>query len=82
MELGSIGVWSGALRTGERTAVLDAAAELEDLGYGTIWFPAREHEHHAAGADHVCIQVLTQPAGDLSAAMLGWRALANVLANR
>jgi probable F420-dependent oxidoreductase len=44
MELGSIGVWSPALRTDERTPVLDAAAELEDLGYGTIWFPAREHE--------------------------------------
>ncbi len=44
MDLGSIGVWSGALRNGERGAVLDAAAELEDLGYGTIWFPGGQHE--------------------------------------
>jgi probable F420-dependent oxidoreductase len=44
MNLGSIGVWSGALRNGERSAVLDAAAELEDLGYGTIWFPGGGHE--------------------------------------
>jgi probable F420-dependent oxidoreductase len=44
MDLGRIGVWSGALRNGERSAVLDAAAELEDLGYGTIWFPGGAHE--------------------------------------
>jgi probable F420-dependent oxidoreductase len=43
MDLGSIGVWSAPLRTGEQSAVLEAAAEIEDLGYGTIWFPAREH---------------------------------------
>src|SRR5947208_1763907 len=50
MDLGSIGVWSGALRNAERGAVLDAAAELEDLGYGTIWFPGRAHE---GLADHI-----------------------------
>jgi probable F420-dependent oxidoreductase len=44
MELGEIGVWSGTLRNGERTAVLAAAAELEELGYGTIWFPGGSHE--------------------------------------
>ncbi|MDQ4037484.1 MAG: LLM class F420-dependent oxidoreductase [Actinomycetota bacterium] len=40
MELGATGVWSGPLRrhqdAGERA---DAAAELEDLGYGTLWIP-------------------------------------------
>src|SRR5260370_25712330 len=50
MDLGTIGVWSGALRNGERGAVLDAAAELEDLGYGTIWFPGGGHE---GLADHI-----------------------------
>src|SRR5437879_2584051 len=44
MNLGSIGVWSAALRDGDRAAILAAAAELDDLGYGTIWFPGREHE--------------------------------------
>src|SRR5438067_1778258 len=39
MELGSIGVWSGALRRGEQAAIFEASAELEELGYGTIWFP-------------------------------------------
>jgi probable F420-dependent oxidoreductase len=35
--------------------------------------------HHAAGADHVCIQVLTETHGDLDAAMAGWRQLAPAL---
>ena len=39
----------------------------------------RVREHHAAGADHVCIQVLTDPADDFSAAMAGWRTLAPAL---
>ncbi len=50
MDLGPFGVWSGALRSGERSAVLAAAAELEELGYGTIWFPAAQHE---GLADHL-----------------------------
>jgi probable F420-dependent oxidoreductase len=36
-------------------------------------------EHHAAGADHVCIQVLTEDLDDLDAAMAGWRQLAPAL---
>ncbi|HEY0583636.1 MAG TPA: LLM class F420-dependent oxidoreductase, partial [Chloroflexota bacterium] len=56
MQLGTIGVWSGVLRNGERAAVLEAAAELEELGYGTIWFPAGPPdglaEHIQAILDH------------------------------
>ena len=44
MDLGAIGVWSGALRRGERSAMAAAAAELEELGYGAIWFPGGAHE--------------------------------------
>jgi probable F420-dependent oxidoreductase len=40
MQLGRIGIWSGQF-WGERTEVVDAAAELEELGYGTLWFPNR-----------------------------------------
>src|SRR5438105_2732633 len=40
MDLGRIGVWSSQLY-GERAEVLDAAAELEELGYGTLWLPNR-----------------------------------------
>ncbi|MDQ6671632.1 MAG: LLM class F420-dependent oxidoreductase [Chloroflexota bacterium] len=50
MNLGLIGVWSGALRRAERSTVLDAAAELEELGFGTIWFPA---DPHAGLAEHI-----------------------------
>ena len=39
MELGGTGVWSGALRYGDRAPALDASAELEDLGYGALWIP-------------------------------------------
>lgn len=40
MELGRIGIWSGQFY-GDRAEVIDAAAELEELGYGTLWFPNR-----------------------------------------
>lgn len=33
------GVWSGLLRHGEPAAIADAAAELESLGYTTLWIP-------------------------------------------
>ncbi len=36
-------------------------------------------EHHAAGADHVCIQVLTETAGDLDVVLDGYRQLAPAL---
>lgn len=37
--LGRIGIWSSELRYGELDAQLSAAAELEALGFGTLWFP-------------------------------------------
>jgi probable F420-dependent oxidoreductase len=40
---GAIGVWSPQLREGDAHDVAEAAAELEQLGYGTIWVPGREH---------------------------------------
>ena len=39
VDLGSVGVWSPTLRQ-DRPEVPEAATELEELGYGTIWFPA------------------------------------------
>ena len=38
MELGRIGIW-GRHFWGERARVMEAAAELEELGYGALWFP-------------------------------------------
>ncbi len=39
MDLGRIGVWSMELRFGDKAEGAAAAAELEDLGYGTLWVP-------------------------------------------
>jgi len=41
---GEIGVWSPQLREGDAHDVAVAAAELEELGYGAIWVPGREHD--------------------------------------
>lgn len=40
VDLGALGVWSVGIRKAADPAVLYAAAELEQLGYGTIWHPA------------------------------------------
>jgi probable F420-dependent oxidoreductase len=39
---GVVGIWSPQLREGDPHDVADAVAELEELGYGTIWVPGRE----------------------------------------
>lgn len=39
MDLGRIGIWSAALRSADRDAIVEAAAELDALGYGALWFP-------------------------------------------
>ncbi|MET0146351.1 MAG: LLM class F420-dependent oxidoreductase [Ilumatobacteraceae bacterium] len=38
-KLTGTGIWSGALRYGDPTAVADAAAEVESLGYTALWIP-------------------------------------------
>ena len=39
MELGRIGIWSGELRRAEAAAAVQAARELETLGFGALWLP-------------------------------------------
>ena len=39
MDLGGVGIWSPALRYGDRGEARDAAAELETLGFGALWLP-------------------------------------------
>jgi probable F420-dependent oxidoreductase len=39
MHLGRIGIWGRELRAGEESARREAAGQLEELGYGTLWFP-------------------------------------------
>src|SRR4051812_8010205 len=37
--LGGTGIWSPALRYGDPAVAADRAAELEELGYSTLWIP-------------------------------------------
>ncbi|MFE3070087.1 TIGR03620 family F420-dependent LLM class oxidoreductase [Streptomyces sp. NPDC059247] len=37
MDLAAVGVWSLAFTHGDRSEARDAAAELEELGYGAVW---------------------------------------------
>jgi probable F420-dependent oxidoreductase len=37
--LGRIGIWSSELRYGDPAQIADAAAELDDLGFGALWIP-------------------------------------------
>ncbi|MEA2303380.1 MAG: hypothetical protein QOH43_660 [Solirubrobacteraceae bacterium] len=39
MDLGTLGIWSGELRAVPPADAADAVAELEALGYGTVWVP-------------------------------------------
>jgi probable F420-dependent oxidoreductase len=39
MQLQQVGVWASELRRGEESTRREAAAQLEELGYGTLWFP-------------------------------------------
>jgi probable F420-dependent oxidoreductase len=42
MRTGVIGVWSPQLRDGDAHDVAEAAAELEEIGFGTLWVPGRD----------------------------------------
>lgn len=51
MNLGRIGVWTFAFELQPWTKVREAAAEIEELGYGTLWIPeavGREAFTHSA----------------------------------
>jgi probable F420-dependent oxidoreductase len=37
--LGRIGIWSMELRFGDRAEALEVAAEMDELGFGTLWIP-------------------------------------------
>jgi probable F420-dependent oxidoreductase len=39
MELGRLGIWSGELRAIDTAQAASVAAEIEALGYGTLWVP-------------------------------------------
>lgn len=39
MDFSKVGIWSADLRFGDRGEAAEAAAELEELGFGALWFP-------------------------------------------
>ena len=39
MDLGRTGIWSFELRTGHAGKIRDAAAELDEIGWGALWIP-------------------------------------------
>jgi probable F420-dependent oxidoreductase len=39
IELGPLGIWSRELRYGDRGLAAEAAVELDELGYSTLWIP-------------------------------------------
>ena len=68
------------LRVGFSEAEIESQADRLIDGLFAWGEPARiaerVHEHHAAGADHVCLQVLQATGRDLAAARGAWRQLA------
>lgn len=38
-QLGRIGLWSMEMRFGDKAEIKDAAVELDELGFGTLWIP-------------------------------------------
>ena len=38
-QLGRVGIWSLEMRFGDPAESIEAAAELDDLGFGALWIP-------------------------------------------
>jgi hypothetical protein len=77
VDVGRIGIWcSSRLWPDDPGAAAAVAAELEELRYQEA-IARRVGEHHQAGADHVCVQVLT---GEPGLPRAQWRVLAGALA--
>ena len=52
IDLGRVGIWTGVLDQAPSSRAVELASELEDLGYGAIWFP------EAVGRDPFVIATL------------------------
>ena len=90
--LGRIGVWSFALDAQTAAEERDAAAEIESLGYGAIWFPeaveGREVFSHAAwllsSTERIVVAsgIASIWARDAVAMANGWRMLTDAYPDR
>jgi probable F420-dependent oxidoreductase len=79
MQLGSTGIWSIELRMADPHEIADTAAELDDLGWGTLWFPGlgggdilADSERLLRATRHATVaigvaSIWRHPAGEMSA---------------
>jgi probable F420-dependent oxidoreductase len=51
--IGRIGIWSAELRHGDPGEVADAAAELDELGFGALWIPGEASGDLLGQVDHL-----------------------------
>lgn len=49
--LGRLGLWSMELRFGDKAEAAEAAAEIEELGYGALWLPGGVDDQVLASVD-------------------------------
>jgi probable F420-dependent oxidoreductase len=79
MKLTGTGIWSAGLRGSDHVAVAEATAELEELGYTSLWFPngmggALEDAERLVGTTRSIVigtgifSLWDRPAGDAAAA--------------
>jgi probable F420-dependent oxidoreductase len=90
--LGRVGVWSFALEAQSAAEERDAAAEIESMGYGAIWFPeaveSREAFSHSAWLLScteravIATGIANLWARDATATANGWRMLADAYPGR
>jgi probable F420-dependent oxidoreductase len=78
--LGRVGVWSMQLRGAGRPVVRDAAAELDQLGWHTMWLPGLDGAGVLDDADHL---LAAAPAGRMVTGVLAiWGQSAHDLSRR
>jgi probable F420-dependent oxidoreductase len=53
MAIGPMGIWTGGFRTIEPAAAVDAAVELDALGYDAVFFPAGDGKESLALAESI-----------------------------
>jgi hypothetical protein len=59
MDLGRTGIWSFELRLGDAGKIRDAAAELDEMGWGALWIPGWEAETSSVTPSACCTPLAT-----------------------
>ena len=72
--IGRIGIWSAELRSGGDAEVAEAAAELDELGYGALWIPGEMKPDMPADLDRLLAATRTRQLPAASS-ISGWTRL-------